>query len=109
MRQYYELATYERDSYTVVVDHTAEDLAIRDCFDDSVHDIADLCDKVNRGIYDWFILRVRVIKDSTTLEEDTLGGCMYESATDVLTDGTAEDLIQQALKNAKSSQGISAS
>jgi hypothetical protein len=34
---------------------------------------------------------------------------MYESATDVLTDGTAEDLIQQALKNAKSSQGISAS
>jgi hypothetical protein len=30
-----------------------------------------------------------------------LGGCLYEDAREVLTDGTAEDIIGQALDSAK--------
>jgi hypothetical protein len=35
------------------------------------------------------------------LATEYLGGCLYERAEDVLTDGTAEDLIAEALTEAK--------
>ena len=39
MRYYDELATYERDGFTVIVDKSYEDLSPADCFDDGCHDI----------------------------------------------------------------------
>jgi hypothetical protein len=101
MRYYDELATYERDGFTVIVDKTWEDLPIRDCFDDSCHDIAELERKVENGTYEWFMLRVRVMVDGLEMGSHYLGGCMYDRAEDVLTDGTAEDCIGEALHEAK--------
>ena len=101
MRYYDHLATYERDGFTVIVDKTWEELAVRDCFDDTCFDIADMERKVNFGELDWFMLRVRVMVDSLEMGSHYLGGCMYENARDVLTDGTAEDCIGEALYEAK--------
>jgi hypothetical protein len=101
MRYYDTLAEFERNGFQVVVDKTWEDIGLRDCFDDSCYDIADMEDKVNRGVLDWFMLRVRVFVEGNELGSHYLGGCLYEDAREVLTDGTAEDCIHGAMEEAK--------
>jgi hypothetical protein len=101
MRYYQHLARLEREGFEVVVDKTWEDVPIRDCFDDSCYDIAGMEDKVNRGVMDWFILRVRVLFDGFVFGSAYLGGCLYENPNEVLIDGTAEDLICEAMSLAK--------
>jgi hypothetical protein len=102
MQRYYdELATYERDGFTVIVDKTWEDLAVRDCFDDECHDIQELERKIDNGVYEWFMLRVRVMVEGLEMGSHYLGGCLYERPEEVLTDGTAEDCIGEALREAK--------
>jgi len=102
MQTYYdELATYERDGFTVIVDKTYEDMHPRDSFDDSCHDIDEICRKIDNGTYDWFMLRVRVMVEGLELSSQHLGGCLYKDAREILTDGTAEDIIDQAMTDAK--------
>jgi hypothetical protein len=101
MRYYNELATYERDGFTVIVDKTWEDISLSHCFDDECYDIAEMEAKVNSCELDWFMLRVRVMVDSLEMGSHYLGGCLYKDAREVLTDGTAEDCIGEALHEAK--------
>jgi hypothetical protein len=101
MRHYEELAKYERDGFDIVVDKTYEDLNPRDCFDDECHDIAEICRDINSYKLDWFMLRVRVFFDCHEMGSHYLGGCLYEDAKAVLTDGTAEDCISAAMDEAK--------
>jgi len=101
MRHYDELATFERDGFLVLVDKSYEDLSPRDCFDDSCHDIAQICRDIDSYKLDWFMLRVRVMFDGHELGSHYLGGCLYENAKDVLTDGTVEDCLFEAMREAK--------
>jgi hypothetical protein len=102
MQRYYdELATYERDGFTIIVDKTWEDLSLRDCFDDSCFDINEMNEQVNCGDLDWFMLRVRVLVEGLEMGSHYLGGCLYKDAREVLTDGTAEDCIYGAMEEAK--------
>jgi hypothetical protein len=101
MRHYEQLAVFERNGFDVIVDKTYEDMHPRDSFDDSCHDIDEICDKIDRGVYDWFMLRVRVLFDGLELGSAYLGGCLYENANEILSDGTAEDFIAEAMKEAK--------
>ena len=100
IRYYDELATYERDGFTVIVDKTYEDLNPRDMFDDC-HDVEAICKDIDRGHLEWFMLRVRVLVDGLELGSHYLGGCLYEDPKECLTDGTAEDCIGEALYEAK--------
>ena len=102
MRYYDTLAVYEREGYEIIVDKTWEDLNPRDVFDDSVTDIDKMCQEINSGMMDWFMLRVRVLVESHEIGLAHCGGCLYEDAKEVLTDGLAEDLISEALEEAKS-------
>ena len=102
MQTYYdELATYEREGFTVIVDKTYEDMHPRDSFDDSVSDIDEICRDIDRGHFEWFMLRVRVLVEGLELSSQHLGGCLYKDAREILTDGTAEDIIDQAMTDAK--------
>jgi len=101
MRHYDELASFDRNGFFVIVDKTWEDLNPRDMFDDSVTDIDKMCQEIDSGLMDWFMLRVRVLVDGHELASEYLGGCLYEDAKEVLTDGVAEDLIDQAMVTAK--------
>jgi hypothetical protein len=102
MQRYYDtIAEFERDGFDIIVDKSYEDLHPRDCFDDSVTDIKQLCEDIDSGKLDWFMLRVRVLVEGLELGSAYLGGCLYSDAREVLTDGTAEDLIGEALKEAK--------
>jgi hypothetical protein len=100
-RHYEELAVYEREGYEIIVDKTWEDISVADTFDDTQFDIAEINHNIERGHLDWFMLRVRVLVEGLELDSEYLGGCLYEDAREVLTDGTAEDLIAQSLDNAK--------
>tara|TARA_R110000868_G_scaffold290442_1_gene550636 strand:- start:400 stop:774 length:375 start_codon:yes stop_codon:yes gene_type:complete len=99
MQHYTELATYERNGFEIIVDKTWEDLDPSGQFDEA--DLGDIIEKINDGTYEWFMLRVRVMFDSHEMGSHYLGGCCYEDARDVLTDGTAEDCIAEALHEAK--------
>ena len=102
MTRYYDtIAEFERNGFDIIVDKSWEDLHPRDSFDDSCYDIKQLCEDIDSGKYDWFMLRVRVLVEGLELGSAYLGGCLYTDAREVLTDGTAEDLIGEALIEAK--------
>ena len=102
MRYYDTLAEFERDGYDIIVDKTYEDLNPRDSFDDSVCDIDEIIKDIDRGHLEWFMLRVRVLVEGLELGSAYLGGCLYEDPREILTDGTAEDFIAEAMVEAKS-------
>ena len=101
MQHYDELVTYEREGFSIIVDKTYEDMHPRDSFDDSCHDIDEICKDIDRGHFEWFMLRVRVLVEGIELSCEHLGGCLYEDPREILTDGTAEDLIDTAMTDAK--------
>jgi hypothetical protein len=101
MRHYDTLLEEQRGPFTVIVDKTWEDLHPNDCFDDTVTDIKEICDKIDRGVLDWFMLRTRVLFDGHELAADYVGGFLYEDAREVLRDGTAEDMIENTIEQAK--------
>jgi hypothetical protein len=101
MRHWDELARYEREGFEVVVDKTWEDISPRDLFDDTVCDIDEICRKIDSYDLDWFMLRARVMLDGHELGSHIVGGFLYEDAREVLQDGMAEDLIYEALREAK--------
>ena len=102
MTNYYDtIAEFERDGYDIIVDKTYEDMHPGDCFDDC-YDVEQICRDINSGNLDWFMLRVRVLVEGLELGSAYLGGCLYKDAREVLTDGTAEDFIAEAMVEAKS-------
>ncbi len=101
MRYWDELLRENRGDLEIVVDKSWEDCRIRDLFDDTVFDIKEMEDKVNSGELDWFMLRARVFVEGLEVGEHICGGFLYEDAREVLKDGTAEDLVQQAIDEAK--------
>ena len=101
MTRYYDtLAEFERDGYDIIVDKTYEDLNPRDMFDTG--DIDEIIKDIDRGHLEWFMLRVRVLVEGLELGSAYLGGCLYEDPREILTDGTAEDFIAEAMVEAKS-------
>ena len=100
-RNYEEIDSFERAGFTVIVDKTWEDLSPRDCFDDSCFNMKEMYDDIECGRLDWFMLRVRIMVDEYELASEFLGGCLYGDPREVLTDGTAEDLIAQAMITAR--------
>ena len=102
MTRYYDtIAEFSRDGYDIIVDKSWEDLDPKDLFDDSVSDIKQIYEDINSGSLDWFMLRVRVLVEGLELAEEFLGGCLYKDAREVLSDGTAEDFIDEAMVEAK--------
>lgn len=101
MRHYDELARFEREGFEIVVDKTWEDLHPRDCFDESVTDLKQLCEDIDSYKYEWFMLRVRALFNGHELGCSYLGGCLYERAEDVMTDGTVEDQLITVLGEAR--------
>lgn len=99
MRHFDELLNEQRGPFQIIVDKTWEDIDPRGQFEDS--DIEEIIEKINNDTYEWFMLRTRVIFNDVELAYTYLGGCLYEDARDVLTDGTAEDQIYQCLLEAK--------
>jgi hypothetical protein len=101
MRYYDEIGSFERDGFFIIVDKSYEDIdpwdQLSECFDDKKQLYAD----IESGKYDWFMLRVRAMLDGHELGCSYLGGCLYEDAREVLTDGTVEDQLIEVLFEAR--------
>ena len=100
MTRYYDtIAEFTRDGFDIVVDKTYEDINPRDHFE--ADNMDEIIRKIDNGTYEWFMLRVRVLVEGLELGSSYLGGCLYEDPREVLTDGIAEDFIDEAMKEAK--------
>ena len=99
MRHYDELLNEQRGPFNVIVDKTWEDIDPRGQFEDC--DVEEIIEKINNCTYDWFMLRTRIFWENVELAAEYLGGCLYEDAREVLTDGVAEDQIWTALQHAR--------
>ena len=49
MRYYFELATYERNGFEVIVDKTWEDMDVGHGFDDECYDVRKMREQINNG------------------------------------------------------------
>ena len=78
---FYEVETWQEDFYTITVDWWYEDVPIRDMFDDTVSDVAEMERRCNEGVDTHFITRVRVFYREYEVANDTLGSC-YASGCD---------------------------
>ena len=109
MRDYTELAHYQRNGFDVIVDKTWEDIPLDHLFDTSIdpdtglpyYDVEQMARQIDRCELDYFMLRVRVLLDGHELGSHYVGGFLYEDAMEVLRDGTAEDMIYEAMREAK--------
>ena len=101
LRHWDEIARFERDGFDIIVSKTYEDLHPGDCFDDTCYDIKKLYRDIESGKYEWFMLRITVQLGGHDLADEYLGACLYEDAREVLTDGTVEDLLYEALERAR--------
>ena len=103
MERYTQLKTWERDGLTITVSHAPDDSHPGDYFDDTAYEIADICNKIDRGILEWFILRVTVTVAETAvvLATEYAGGLLYERVSEVFEDGVADDLVAEALTAAR--------
>jgi hypothetical protein len=101
MRHWETLLERDQDGFRIILDKTWEDTHPSDCFDDSAYDIQDMCQKIDRGDLDWFMARARVLVDDLELGDACLGGLLYEDAREFLRDGMAEDLILDAVNEAR--------
>jgi hypothetical protein len=109
MRHWDELLRETRGGFEVVVDKSWEDIPLESLFDTSIDpgtgkpyfDVKAMARKIDRGDLDYFMLRARVMLDGHELGEHIVGGFLYEDAREVLKDGMAEDLIYQAMSDAK--------
>jgi len=69
-------------------------MALRDCFDETCYEVADMERRVNNYELDWFMLRVRVMFEGKTAEElEEMARPLTEEDFDDLPDEVKEQLI----------------
>lgn len=100
MRHWDTLLERDQGGFKVIIDKTWEDVHPNDCFDDTAYNIKEMCEQIDRGDLDWFVLRARVIAEGVELGSACVGGMLYEDARDALPD-IGEDLVLDALTEAK--------
>jgi hypothetical protein len=109
MRDWTELLREQRMGFEIIVDKTWEDIPLDHLFDTSIdpdtgkpyYDVKDMARKIDRCDLDYFMLRARVLLDGHEMGQHIVGGFLYEDARETLKDGMAEDLIYQAMHEAK--------
>lgn len=107
MRYWHHVETREMDQFSVILDWTYEDVALRDCFDDTVSDIEDMERRCNAGTDTHYIARVRVMYDGVEMGTSTLGSCYAydcdpEDNMRAGIDGYLDDMIDEAMDEARS-------
>jgi hypothetical protein len=89
------------DGFTIRLYALDEHMHPRDSFDDSCCDIDDICDKIDRGVYEWFCAKVTASKVGIELADDYLGGCLYESFQEFINDAYFDDMKTRVISEAK--------
>ena len=100
--QYYEtIHTEDVNGFHIMCSVTHEDTHPRDLFDDTIDDIDEMCRKIDNGSIVWFVARVEAFKHGILLGTSYLGGNLYDNVKDFINDGSYEDMMQEAIQEAK--------
>ena len=102
MRHWEVLEYRTHKGFDIVIDTSYEDIHPSELFDDTVDDVNEICRKIDQGIYDWFMVRVRAMVDGFELSSSYLGGCLYEDRKDFLAElAMVDDLVDEAVFQAE--------
>jgi hypothetical protein len=100
--QYFEtIKTETVNGFDIVFSAAYEYTHPSDLFDETEEDMEKLLDDIDRGSLVWFIARVQACKHGIELGSDYLGGCLYKSYDDFLSDHYYQDMQLNAIDEAK--------
>ena len=88
-----------REGFDIELARAYETQNPRENFDDSIID--EILEGIDSGKYEWFVARVTVSKYGVILGRDYLGGCLYESVSDFIKDAYFEDMVSNAIAEAR--------
>lgn len=109
MQRYWDtLLEREQEGFKVVIDKTWEEGHPADYFDTGTdpetgqpyYDVSKICEQIDRGDLDWFVLRARVFAEGVELGSASCGGMLYDDCRDSLKD-VGEDLVFEAMSEAQ--------
>lgn len=101
MKHYETIKTEDTQDFHIVCSVAYEEIHPRDSFDDSCHDVDEICQKIDSGEYVWFMVRVEAYRHGILLGTDYLGGCLYNNYQEFLNDVYYEDMVYNAIFDAK--------
>ena len=107
MNHWYEVKKFKQDQFDIIVDWTYEDCSVRDCFDETEEEFAEMERRLEASLDTHYIARVRAMYDGVEMGCDTLGSCYARdcSPEDDINDGIGgylEDMVEEAVDQARS-------
>ena len=106
MRDFYRVKNFKVDQFDVFVDWTYEDCSIRDCFDETDKQFAEMERRLDAYLDTHYIARVRAMYDGVEMGCSTLGSCYARecSPEDDINDGIGgylADMVDEAVDDAR--------
>ena len=106
MRDYTVAKEFKVDQFDIIVDWTYEDYSVRDCFDETEEEFAEMERRLDAYIDTHYIARVRAMYDGVELGCATLGSCYARdcSPEDDINDGIGgylADMVDEAVDDAR--------
>lgn len=103
---YTKVKEFRYAEFTVIVDWTYEDCSVRDCFDETEEQYAEMERRLDNYTDTHYIARVRAMYDNTEMGSAVLGSCYaYDcSPEDDINDGMSgylEDMVEEAIDEAR--------
>jgi hypothetical protein len=103
---YTTVKEFKQDQFDVIVDWTYEHCSVRDCFDETEEQYAEMERRLNDYTDTHYIARVRAMYDGVEMGCATLGSCYaYDcDPEDDINDGIGgylEDMIDEAMDQAR--------
>lgn len=99
MNYYTEISSMQREGFEVVIDWRDEEIHPSELFE--AEDVGEIVNKIDSGSMYWFMLRVRIMIDEHVMSRQYRSGCYSSDPLEALTNGVAEEAIQEALEAAK--------
>ena len=106
MRNFTTVKEFKIDQFDVIVDWTYEDCSVRDCFDETEEEFAEMERRLDAYLDTHYIARVRAMYDGVEMGSSTIGSCYARdcSPEDDINDGIGgylEDMVDQAVDQAR--------
>ena len=106
MRDFYHAKTFKVDQFDIIVDWTYEDCSIRDMFDETEEEYAEMERRLDAYLDTHYIARVRAMYDGVEMGSDTLGSCYArecspEDDIDAGIGGYLADMVEEAVDQAR--------
>ena len=106
MRDFYHAKTFKVDQFDIIVDWTYEDCSVRDCFDETEEEFAEMERRLEAYQDTHYIARVRAMYDGVEMGSATIGSCYARdcSPEDDINDGIGgylEDMVDEAVDEAR--------